>query len=333
MGVDKGRLYNYNTNPMEYFGFKHLPHEKAGEFEDALRYYGVELEVVVKAAGHLKDALVHVHDDMGTEFAMFKTDSSIQGEGFEIVTAPATLAYHKQEWQQFFKNSSKELKSYSTGCCGMHVHVGRDSLTPLVIGKLIAFINNPANRAFVSQVAGRTSEYATFSDSHNALAARILGKKVATQPGVSKTGDILNYAISSSVETARRSAINTRKKDTIEFRIFKGNVSKVGFFKNLEFVDSAIEYAKLIRYTNKSAEELAMEARRAKHVRKGEESHSYSLLYTDYLQWLARDKSGKYTYLKLWLTKNNVFDYGGKKVTDKTPKEHIITDSEILDVA
>ena len=58
-------------------------------------------------------------------FALCKHDGSLEN-GFEIVTAPATLSVHKDRWAKFCeKNYADSLSSWNTATCGMHVHVGQ----------------------------------------------------------------------------------------------------------------------------------------------------------------------------------------------------------------
>lgn len=332
-GSALGKLYSYGENPLTYLDFKALPYEKAGNFEQNIVYYGVELEVNPINADKINAVAKLVHTDLTTDFAMLKLDSSI-GNGFEIVTAPATLAYHrgtgeyKGAWDKFFDDSAKLCCSWTTDRCGMHVHISKNAfLSPTHLGKMSAFYHSAGNKEFIIRVAGRDSDYGKFNTKHNPFTSKIL-KTDTTAPSIP-----LN-AVFKSGKSYERGAVNLHKKDTIEIRIFKGNTSKVGFFKNLEFVDSVFEYSKILRYNPLSEAEKLMHKRRLKAGSTGQEMEIYGIVYTDYLKWLENNKSSNYSNLKLWLYKNDLLKSGGiKKVTSKTPKNKIIEDSQINAVA
>jgi hypothetical protein len=310
-----GKVYAYSTNPLSYLQFIHLEHEKDGEFEP-LTYYGVELEVVPKRAPIT--TYKKIHSALGADFAILKADSSLPEKGVEIVTAPATLDAHKKLWKPFFDSAASSLvESYASSSCGMHVHINNDSFANANhLGKMIAFYNCPVNRQFITRIAGRESGYARFNSAYNAYSAKLLLNQKSTMPNAYMGGG------------ERRSAVNVTSKGTVEIRIFKGNVARIGFFKNLEFVDSVKEYSKLIWFS-------PLSERRAREVYdpKREETHSYSLLFKDYLAWLERDKTGRYTNLKLWLSKNDLTKPIQLRYTEKTPVDKIITDENILAVA
>ncbi len=133
---------------------------------------------------------------------------------------------------------------------------------------------------------------------------------------------------------SRRRAVNTMNTNTIEIRVFKGNASKIGFFKNLEFVDSVFEYSKLLRYNAMSEIEKAMHKKRLSVGSIGQEMDIYGIPYTDYLKWLEKEKSGNYMNLKLWLSKNGIIKkLKEKKYTSATPKNKVIVEADIMAVA
>ena len=65
-------------------------------------------------------------------FASCKSDGSLDN-GFEIVTGPSSLEYHKTKWERLFQiqDCVKIIKSWNTDTAGLHIHIGRKSLTPL----------------------------------------------------------------------------------------------------------------------------------------------------------------------------------------------------------
>lgn len=193
--------------------------------DEKQRHYGVELETVLKegdlddAARETLDLLNDGHDE--EEFAFLKKDGSLDGGvgSFEIVTHPATLPFHREQWQNFFKNRPKALVSHDAPCsCGLHVHVEKKGLSDLSIFKMVAFVNSQTARKFVEAIARRSNNHY----------AKIAEKKAA---------DVKN-------PSDRYEAINLTNSHTVEFRLFKGTLNKDSFMRSLEFADAVTEFGK-----------------------------------------------------------------------------------------
>ena len=217
-------------------------------------FMGIELEV------QQQDAKVYTIDDkkcfapddiisqcynsLGRDYVLFKQDGSLRGTNpFEIVTVPATLRYHKNRWNSFLNNKDlkKYLTSFSNGNCGMHVHISRDSFTGLHLAKFMRFINCAENNKFVTDIAQRSgpgqngTDYAVYSTTKKT--GQFAGFVKDENGNVKQDRDMLR-------NTTKYSAVNTAPRNTIEVRIFKGNLAKVGFLKNLEFVHAVWAYTK-----------------------------------------------------------------------------------------
>lgn len=254
-------------------------------------YLGVELEAVVKDMDKFKRngssslVLNHYHNtakgvyDSVKHFAILKADSSVR-DGFEIVSLPCTLSYHKGikkykkgkyvydggAWKAFFEKHAKSLKAFQTDCCGLHVHVSRNWFTFLEQAKFIAFYNDPVNYGFLSEIAGRElsesqhyfhakkhlKNFRSIFDVEEKLFKRELkmGEKGSLierrVPNTDAVGNVLK-TLREKFDDDHHSATpisNKNKGKTIEVRIFKGNVSKFGFFKVLEFVDASAHFVK-----------------------------------------------------------------------------------------
>lgn len=191
------------------------------------RHYGAELEAVLKE-GSLHDAAEKTLDRLNEglddeDFAYLKEDGSLSGGvgGFEIVTHPATLNVQKERWGNFLGgNVPKGVVSHDTDCCGLHVHVERDGMSDLQIGKILSFVNSAANKPFVEAIARRKSDrWAKLDPSKRVSDAK---KRNAS----------------------RYEAVNLQNKNTIEFRIFKGTLNKDSFQRSLEFVDAVVEFCR-----------------------------------------------------------------------------------------
>lgn len=194
-------------------------------------YLGVELEVEVPRQ-HSRGDLA---DDVGSAmsgFAYLKSDGSLTN-GFEIVTHPASLDVHKEEWPRLFYSKSfvKKLRSWDPGTCGLHVHISRRPISKLTQAKMVAFCNLAENRPWLIQLAGRESaQYAKF-----------------------KTVYELGRAIRGSDE--RYEVLNVNNRETLEFRLFKGSLRPERLWRALEFAHSLVYFCRAsglheLRYTD-----------------------------------------------------------------------------------
>lgn len=346
----------YNTNPLDSLKFRCLPTERLeySTKEDEcgnMDYSGVSpvflgIELEVNRKSNTPKKIEHmVADDLGMDYMILKSDSSI-GDGFEIVTAPATIGYHLTKWDKFFENSGKLLSSWSSGKCGMHVHINRSAFTHMHLGKLVAFINNNENREFITTIAGRSSSYSKFEEdrsfhvksklvSHVAKLTASLAK--ATTPELKESIEKEIFAVKArynktskdcekliqDIEHAqgdRHVAVNVsgnggRLSRTVEVRIFRGNLAKVGMLKNLEFVAACVEFTREATF-------------RTHPLTK--ENTDYALHFTYFIDWLAKDETGNYNNLKTWLQTAKMTDkFAKKKISSKTPPDKRLTDADI----
>jgi hypothetical protein len=181
-------------------------------------YFGVELEVECpndreEKALRVQAALPHV---------VLQYDGSLDN-GFEIITAPAVLSAQRRLWKRFTTNVARGLKSHNTSTCGMHVHVSRDALTPLQIGKLTVFLNAGENYGFVTTVS-----------------QRVMGtycKQKSSKASFKNGPDVFD-------RSDRYDALNLVNENTVEFRIFRGNTRADRILKNLEFCAALIAWTK-----------------------------------------------------------------------------------------
>jgi Putative amidoligase enzyme. len=189
-------------------------------------YLGVELEVEVKggAAGDKAEQWRKSAED----FLICKHDSSLSN-GFEIVTAPADLPTHREAWTRLLSDAklTHGLTSWDTSTCGMHVHVSREPLSALTLGKMLVFVNHADTHAHIVEIAGRDSTHW----------AAYKGKKVTD----SVTRDSRNKFVK-NFGTQRYDALNLRNEATIEFRIFKGTLKLQHVLANIEFCDAVVRF-------------------------------------------------------------------------------------------
>lgn len=186
------------------------------------------------------------------------TEDSSTGNGFELVTCPGTHQWHMEEaWKGFFKedyedpdlaryapsawlngwvNNGKPTKNkylIAAGAerrpiCGIHIHVSRDAISPLQLGKMKYFVNT--HQKFIEHIAGRTSEkYAMY------IPSKVKDGLVHKHKTEGNRGNLSVHG--------RYTALNLDTgKPTFEFRIFRSNVSKAGFMKNIDFVHALVTW-------------------------------------------------------------------------------------------
>jgi hypothetical protein len=198
------------------------------------RLFGVECELGFSDQFVREQIAREINDLMGVEFCYMKHDGSINNhgklgdgiphQGFEIVTAPADIEVHRRKWPilESYPNY-KHLRSWDTSTCGMHVHVSKDALSCLQIGRILVFINHPENKKFVQQVAGRGElKWTRYYDK---------GLTSSLHPEASGDRDM-----------DRRVAVNLQNPNTVEFRIFRGTINPRHIIRNIEFVDAVCDF-------------------------------------------------------------------------------------------
>jgi len=189
-------------------------------------YLGIELEV--DKGGYSDSEATGFYDCFGTvdndrEFVVFENDGSIDN-GFEIITNPATLSFHRslrENYQNGFKRLVKDgYRSYNTSTCGMHIHVNRDYFEDEDIEVLLSVFDKfwPEIEKFSRRTRSDLARWA---------------KKIEKSPK-----EIIEIMNDDKYYLDRYSAINLQNDSTIEFRLFKGTLNPVSFFAALEFVNN-----------------------------------------------------------------------------------------------
>ena len=305
---DDNNIYEYDYDPMETLDFQRLNTEnplvkdvvvnESGdtEKEDITPYLGVEIEVeqrmdcpsditglvlkelnIDEARGRAIAVAVKADkfdsDHDNKDYAILKHDGSLCEGGFEIVTAPCTLAYHKTKWKDFCADSGAQqhLKSWNTGTCGMHVHITRRAFSPLQLGMMLTFYSCKENKEFIEHIAGRGDvQYVRW----------INGKEPRDilEDDEYRTNKYGNYQMLR--DSDRYTNVNLSNANTVEIRIFRGNINRKAIMRNLEFVHAVFMYCKDAGMTN--------------------------LYYEDFTHWVYKNGE-QYHYLKEWLTSNGYF--------------------------
>jgi len=202
------KIHSYSTKVPSLLRFK------AKNVKPSTLYLGIELEYETTD----KDkARVKVGKQLAGH-AIMKSDGSIQN-GFEIVTCPATLEIHMEEFKKFYDNLPGEL--FAASNTGMHVHVSRKPLNLFTIGKMTEFINRLDNKDFVAYIAGRIDNNYARQDSSRTISYPLVNRNNST---------------------ARYNALNLSPPETIEFRIFSTPSNWEQFASRLEFCQALTDY-------------------------------------------------------------------------------------------
>ncbi len=213
------------------------------------RLWGVEVETEISMDLAMKkkitrlDVARSILNTIGKNFIIIKEDGTLlmngkynDGDlgnkyaGFEIVSAPASIEYHRQYWPKLEESEHYPLlRAWDTNTCGFHVHVSRDSLNPLELGKLLVFLNHKNNRKFIWKVAGRSEmAFCHYED-----------RKISDANHPER---VVNKEAEGARNVGRRTALNISNRATIEWRIFRGTVNPRHIIRNLEFCESLLAY-------------------------------------------------------------------------------------------
>ena len=204
------KSYNYKPEPMFY---------GSGDF-----YFGVELEID-KGGEDQENAREILAPADGKAYG--KHDGSIYN-GFEIVSHPMSLDYHRSEmpWQDIMDTAlGLDYKSHNTETCGLHVHVNRDGFgetyeeRDAAIGRVVYFVEK------------HWSELVKFSRRKEAN----LNRWAARYATISNTSTE-TYAKAKGKCMGRYVAVNLQNCETIEFRIFRGTLRYKTFIATLQLV-------------------------------------------------------------------------------------------------
>ena len=150
-------------------------------------------------------------------FVIFKHDGSLNSGGFEIVTAPADLPVHKLKFKPVFAEFPAALNITNT--TGMHIHLDRNALSPLMLGRMVEFMHNPDNKEFIEVIGERACN--TYSQ---------------------QSGLGYRHVLEGDHSGTRYHTLNISPKNTVEFRIFKSPATYGQFAKNLEFVVALLQF-------------------------------------------------------------------------------------------
>lgn len=230
---------NYGYKPYPNF----LSEQKVPSERNAL-FMGVELEIdkgerPCACAKELAEI-----ETYGDEFYM-KHDGSLEDEGIEIVSHPATLSYHlnRFQWKEVFSTAKKfGYKSHDAGTCGLHVHVSRAYLAADENGVTSEDREELNTAKIILFVEKHWDEMVRFSRRDSVQLNRWAKCPESTITPEDEIGNIKDKLYNLTYD--RYQAVNLCNSNTIEFRLFRGTLNLNTFKATLEFVHLLCDYCK-----------------------------------------------------------------------------------------
>lgn len=210
-----------------------------GRGEAGKRFHGFELEVEWNHPGYDSDKLRELAAEFKSMwpegYVYIEHDGSLNN-GFEIITAPQTLAHFRKEANRWAEAlhwlKDHDFISHSTSSCGLHVHMGREhfgnleSVRNLNITKLLYIYE-----VFWTDILRLSRRSAS---SAREWADRYFTTDLKDLDGiVNRKGDCARYR-----------AINLDPDNTVEFRIFRGTLIPETLIGTIEFVHAMAQSAR-----------------------------------------------------------------------------------------
>ncbi len=198
------------------------------------RFFGVELEADLGGEVNSKALRLLKIPNEKEERLYIKHDGSLD-EGFELVSHPMTLEYHRQKmpWPELLA-TARELgyRSHQTPTCGLHVHVNRDAFgeteaeQDACIARILYFFER--NWEELLKFSRRTRrQLERWADRY--------GYKEHPR-------EILEHA-KKGCRGERYTCVNLQNEATVEFRIFRGTLKWNTFLATLQLVNRVCDVA------------------------------------------------------------------------------------------
>lgn len=205
-------------------------------------YLGVELEAGFLPTETERAKILCAVTDILGDACYTKHDGSVPRWGFEVVSHPMTLKYHKERnpWQQVLStmvasgmrteptqeelNEDEELHEHP---CGLHIHINKDALTYNQWVKLDWLIQS--NKYFWYALARRGhTRYAKFKSLRQ------------VHFGMCKLSDVCGRS-----ET-RYFSVNFCNKSTVELRFFNSTLDYTTLIASLELAHALVTWARSV---------------------------------------------------------------------------------------
>jgi hypothetical protein len=222
-GDGKVHQYSYKPNPIFHGG------------NDNNLYMGFELEMSYgDESDNYRSAIPDVLPLEQADVCYLKSDSSIEGWGYELVTHPHTLGAYERAtdlWNYIESCRTKGARSWDTTSCGLHVHVSRT-----------AFKSGAHTHRFLSLIYRNPREMMKLAGRKNSRYARFDDVYKPDEWGIPQFN--LRDKVHAGGFTERMSAVNTNNDYTLELRFFRGNMKREGIMTALELSHASVEYTR-----------------------------------------------------------------------------------------
>ena len=194
------------------------------------RYYGMELEFSNTNPLITKVVFKNEYDN---QLIYNKSDSSLSGNGVEIVTVPMTKnrlldLIDRMDFNEFKKAHRCPSNLYVEA--GVHIHVSRNTISPFDVAKLSFLLNGVDSMHYKNimyYLCGRITDLNTnTANDHYYKIGTVSGKSIIDP----------DFVYSHNV------ALNLGNKNTIEFRLFKSSTNKDKLKSYIEIVHNLIEF-------------------------------------------------------------------------------------------
>lgn len=201
---------------------------------------GVELEIEANSAEHQRDI-----NNKSSNWFTRERDSSLGNYGIEMITIPLLPDDAKSytTWVPLCDYLKRNAKSWSTGRCGLHVHIGREILgeteteQQMTLGKLLIFYQSDIEGwGNANGVFGRDRCYhQPDGDTEEIKAVKCLGRSVLKDAEVFNKVDT---AMKRKFNSSRYFAVNLTNSHTIEFRKGRGSINADRIIAIITFVEA-----------------------------------------------------------------------------------------------
>lgn len=218
--------YSYKPDPIFH---------STGTEDNPRLFFGIEVEMETPNGDYdtRTECAEYAHRVEDYNLAYLKGDGSLNC-GFELVTHPMTYDFYRHGAEELWKTievlrSDFAMKSWSTGTCGLHIHISRSGFNGGAhMHRFLKLIYS--NKLFFEHMAGRASDrWATFED--------VIGSDGKTR---------YTFKINRGAHTNRYTAVNTTNRNTIEVRIFRGTTKGSTIMSQISLMHAAVEYTRVM---------------------------------------------------------------------------------------
>lgn len=218
---------------------------------------GIELEMATE--GSMRSAIDLVRNALGVDYCVCKSDGSLPGGGFEVVTAPRKLDDHIKRFGDWFtagipgQFAAWDVTGHNgSGACGMHIHIDSRAFTAMTLGKFLMLINAQENVDFIRRIAGRHPSVDKQAREYCASETQdiLVNPKFATKFKSPNRYRMVNTTCLRPHEAERLGLdhVGERNFNTIELRVFRSSLKRERMLAQIEFAHAAVMFCRVASY-------------------------------------------------------------------------------------